>query len=117
MGNPNPDQSGLVYFKKGQSGNPKGKPKGTRNFKTILNEYLDKNVDFKDPVEKRKVKKSLREVVALSLLSKAVKGDLNAISQVMDRVDGKPVQVNKNENSFTDIVIGLPAGMVKNDLE
>jgi hypothetical protein len=30
--------SGLKPFKPGQSGNPKGRPKGSRNFKTIFME-------------------------------------------------------------------------------
>lgn len=43
MANPNPDQSGLEKgkWKPGQSGNPKGKPKGTKHISTWIQEMLN----------------------------------------------------------------------------
>lgn len=37
-----------TQFKKGQSGNPKGRPKGSRNFKTYVQQVLNKPVKLKD---------------------------------------------------------------------
>lgn len=41
MANQNPDQSGLTSWKPGQSGNPKGKPKGRKNLSTVVRELME----------------------------------------------------------------------------
>ncbi|MCL2453622.1 MAG: DUF5681 domain-containing protein, partial [Alphaproteobacteria bacterium] len=75
-----------MAWKKGQSGNPKGRPVGTRNSVTNLGQsLLDEAV--KDITEK--------------CLEKARKGDLMAIKLVMERVcpprRDRPVEFNLPE--------------------
>ncbi len=41
------------------------------------------------------------EVIALQIMSKALRGDTTAAAMIYDRVEGKPVQ--KNENMNTDV--------------
>jgi hypothetical protein len=74
-------------FKKGQSGNPKGYPKGQRNYATIYREALMKiaasqNMSFEE----------MENILVQSGLSKAIKGDYKFYQDVMDRVHGKPQQ-------------------------
>ena len=80
-------------WKPGQSGNPKGKKPGSKNITSYLKEFLDKNMDGpKSPLTPDGGKMPAGQVVALRLMALALKGDLRAIQQLQDRVEGKPVQ-------------------------
>lgn len=64
-------------WKPGQSGNPgKGRPKGTRNFKTDLTAVLKQPVQVTRDGAKRKV--STQEAMLLRLREKALNGDARA---------------------------------------
>lgn len=71
-------------FQPGQSGNPKGKPKGARHFSTLIREAIQKVAEGDDEPADRMIVKQL--------VDKARKGDLSAIDRVIDRVDGKAEQ-------------------------
>jgi len=80
-------------WKKGQSGNPNGRPKGALSSKTILNRFLslvEKGV--KNPVTGEFEDMTVAEVMNLSIIAKARKGDLSAYREVLDRLEGKPQQ-------------------------
>ena len=64
-------------FKPGESGNKKGRPKGTKNTLTILNEILNSNVTVTD--NDKKMRMSRRSVILTQTVSKAMKGDLKAV--------------------------------------
>ncbi len=82
-------------FQKGQSGNPKGKPKGARHFSTLLKEAIIKVAEGDDMPADRMIVKQL--------VDKAKKGDLQAIDRVLDRVDGKAEQtINLDAEVHTD---------------
>lgn len=68
-------------FQPGQSGNPNGRPK-TRPFKDALQKALKAIGDDKDALE----------MVASALVSKAAMGDVPAIKELADRLDGKVTQ-------------------------
>ena len=61
-------------WKPGQSGNPAGRPK-TKPFKDALAAILEKP--------------ELLEKVAAALTAKAITGDVSAIKEIADRMDGK----------------------------
>lgn len=63
-------------FKKGQSGNPKGRPKGSLSFATILNNALFEKVVVNEAGQK--IVKTKLEVMLIQALNKAVAGDLKA---------------------------------------
>jgi hypothetical protein len=64
-------------FKKGQSGNPKGRPPGSKNMNTLLAKALDEQVTAR---HKGKLKKfAMREAIPRQLVNKAASGDLRAI--------------------------------------
>ncbi|MEX0645691.1 MAG: DUF5681 domain-containing protein [Parvularculaceae bacterium] len=44
-------------FKKGQSGNPKGRSKGAANVKTLLNQALDEPIEIAESGRRRKVRR------------------------------------------------------------
>ncbi|MGE0674554.1 MAG: DUF5681 domain-containing protein [Methylibium sp.] len=88
MAKPPKDPDGVGYgrpppasqFKPGKSGNPKGRPKGSRNFNTVLDEALDERVTVTVNGRSRKLPK--RSVIAKQAVHKAASGDLKATSMV-----------------------------------
>ena len=69
-------------FKKGQSGNPKGRPKGRKNNARLLSDAFFKTVRIKDAEGFRNVPK----IVAATevCLNNALKGDLRSFVKVME---------------------------------
>lgn len=65
-------------FKPGQSGNPKGRPKGTKNLKTDLIEELSETIDIREGGGTRRISK--QRAVVKSLAARAIKGDARAAS-------------------------------------
>ncbi len=77
-GNPPKDKQ----FKPGKSGNPKGRPKGSKNIATILNNALSRKI--KIVINGKEIKITKREALFESLVNKALKGDHKAISIILD---------------------------------
>ena len=69
-------------FKPGESGNPKGRPSGSRNLRTDVKRALKKPVTFVENGKRRKT--STQEAVILKLREKALKGDTRALDMLMD---------------------------------
>jgi Family of unknown function (DUF5681) len=65
-------------FRKGQSGNPGGRPKTTA-FGVVLAQQLDAV----------RAGTTTRERIAAVVVEKALKGDLDAVKWIADRVDGR----------------------------
>jgi hypothetical protein len=69
-------------FKKGESGNPKGRTKNTRNFKTDLTKILEKPISVREG--DRKFRVSGQEGMLMSLMSNCLKGDTKAINTLVN---------------------------------
>jgi hypothetical protein len=69
-------------FKKGQSGYPQGRPKGSRNLKTDLAEELGKRVTIREGGRTRKI--SAQQAAIKRLLAKALSGELRAIEKLFE---------------------------------
>ena len=87
---PGKTPEGAKPFKPGKSGNPKGRPKGARSLSTILREMLEEPIDI--VVDGKKERREFREVIIRKLLKKANDGDMRAIQEIFDRVEGKAQQ-------------------------
>ena len=68
-------------FKKGQSGNPAGRPKGRRSFRTELREVLDAKVTVTEGGRKSKVSTSY--AMLLRLRQQALNGEVRAIDRLL----------------------------------
>lgn len=98
----------LIPAKKGEVRNPKGKPKGTKNFKTIIEEFLPVETDAVNPMSGKMEKLSVGQQIIIALLAKAKKGDVSAIKELLDRIDGKAEQKLIHEGGFfneTELII------------
>lgn len=85
-------------FKPGRSGNPKGRPKGTRNLKTDLDNLLRKRVQIREDGEQRYV--SRQELMLLRLFERAAKGDARAATQILGMVMKlEPKEPHKEERT------------------
>lgn len=71
-------------FKKGQSGNPKGRSGGTRNLKTDLVEELAERILIREGGRALKVSK--QRALVKSLAAKALKGDTRSATLVLNLV-------------------------------
>ncbi|HEU5048593.1 MAG TPA: DUF5681 domain-containing protein [Rickettsiales bacterium] len=60
-------------FKPGQSGNPKGRRKGAKNFATAIHAELEIRIPITENGKRRTISK--REAIAKQLVNKAVSGD------------------------------------------
>jgi hypothetical protein len=67
-------------FKAGQSGNPKGRPRGTRNLATDLHEELNETITVREGTATKAISK--QRAMVKSLMNAALKGDTRATAQV-----------------------------------
>ena len=95
-----------TQFKKGQSGNPKGRPKGRRNMATVLEKALREQVVINENGRRKAISKL--EAVFKQLVNKAVSGDLRALHQLT------PLMRSAEERS-SEAADPTPAAMAEAD--
>ncbi len=71
-------------FKPGQSGNPRGRPRGTRNLKTDLVEELSETLMVTENGRPRRISKQRAMVKALT--ARALKGDTRAAGLLVEMI-------------------------------
>src|SRR5437764_14516186 len=71
-------------FAKGQSGNPRGRPSGAKNFTTLLSEALNEPVIVTEHGGRRKVSK--RQAIVTQLVNRSATADFRAIKLLFDIV-------------------------------
>lgn len=79
-------------WEKGESGNPNGRPKGSKNRSTIARRWLEVNQSLKNPLTGEQETMSQEDLMTLALIKKAREGDVNAYKALMDSGYGAPVQ-------------------------
>ena len=84
-------------FKKGASGNPNGRPKGTPDLKTIVRELLSAQVTVTEGGKKRKVSTLTATVMRLS--EKALKGDMRAIEKLLSLASDMAAELEAQKES------------------
>jgi hypothetical protein len=88
-GNPPPH----ARFKPGQSGNPRGRPKGSKNVKTVLEQQFGRTVTVTE--NGRKVRRTMLELLFHRLAHEGVKGNEKAASLLLRTARDYGVGVNE----------------------
>ena len=83
VGYKRPPKSG--QFRKGQSGNPPGRPKGARNLKTDLAEELGRRIAL--TLQGKSITVTKQRALIMALCGKAIKGDTRAASLIINMIN------------------------------
>ena len=73
-----------TQFKKGQSGNPKGRPRGAKNMATLFTQALKERVTVIENGRRRSISK--QEALVKHLVNKALSGDRRLLQLLLDEV-------------------------------
>tara|TARA_Y100001937_G_scaffold118827_1_gene173699 strand:- start:582 stop:923 length:342 start_codon:yes stop_codon:yes gene_type:complete len=92
------NEENLIPYKKGQSGNPKGRPKGSKNRSTVAKKWLQVEQDLKNPLTSEIETMSQEDLMTLALIKKAREGDTQAYQKLLDSAYGAPVQQVEQTN-------------------
>ena len=107
-----PGYPNLNRWQPGQSGNPAGKPKGTRSLSTILREALDKEVP------KVGVNMTYGEAIIRKLMGGALHGDMRAIKLIFERMEGVKIEMTHDGGVEVKFTGKVPRSMtVSNDAD
>lgn len=94
MSNPNIATDSPKTFKKGESGNPAGRPKGSKGLTTLLREALEViGEGQKDPYSEQLVKKVMKMAIN--------EGNEQMIKLCWGYLEGMPVQKNEINGELT----------------
>jgi hypothetical protein len=75
-------------WEKGKSGNPKGRPVGSKSLKNRLLVMIDKPIKYQD-LENKSIDTTVGEAIALALVARAIHaGDIKAIEMITSAVEG-----------------------------
>jgi hypothetical protein len=88
---------------KGESGNPNGRPKGSKNRSTIARQWLEVNQNLKNPLTGENETMSQEDLMTLALIKKARDGDVNAYKALMDSGYGAPIQQIEQQQTTVDL--------------
>jgi hypothetical protein len=75
-----------AQFKPGQTGNPGGRPKGSRNANTVLRNFVLEEITITENGSKRRLTKL--ELIVKRLVDRGIDGDLRAIAMLLAMLDG-----------------------------
>ena len=94
------EQNLKAPWKKGESGNPKGRPKGSLNRSTIAKKWLEAKSYVTNPLTKEKEWLSQEDQITLAQIREALKGNTPAYKNLKDCAYGSALQ--KIEQTITE---------------
>jgi Family of unknown function (DUF5681) len=91
-------------FKKGQSGNPRGRPSGSKNLATVLSEALNELVIVAENGGRRKITK--RQAIITQLVNQSAKADWRATKILLDilqAIESRSEPAPAETSSFSEV--------------
>jgi len=97
-----------TQFKRGRSGNPKGRPKGAKNEATILSSIFNRQIESREGGRVRKI--SVLEGMLLKFTEDALKGNPKSAAFLLNRyrlAEGTAPDTEENDQDDKQILDGL----------
>jgi hypothetical protein len=94
------NEENLNPFKKGQSGNPAGRPVGSKNRSTVARKWLEATEKSKNPITGDLEELTQEDIGTLALIKKMRQGDVRAYKELMDSMYGtakETIDLNTND--------------------
>jgi hypothetical protein len=82
-----------TQFKKGQSGNPKGRPKKVKNITLLVEEELKRRIDVRENGRRKRISKL--QAIIKTLVNSAIGGDIRSLKLIIEekrKTEPAPVQ-------------------------
>jgi hypothetical protein len=92
-----------TQFKRGQSGNPKGRSKGSKNFATALDKELRTAIAITENGKRKRISKG--EAIVKQTVNKAVGGDPKAASLIFNETRLREGQTDNAVSAGNDAVV------------
>jgi hypothetical protein len=77
---------------KGQSGNPNGRPKGSKNRSTIAKKWLSTKKTIKNPITGETEELTQEDIMTLAMIRKSINGSESAYDKLLYSAYGHHVQ-------------------------
>lgn len=84
-------------FKKGKSGNPNGRPKGTKNTLSLIEQILNEKVYIREGGMQKEVTKT--EAMIMRMAQKAMEGDMKAMERLLMYAE----KIDKRNDKYEEI--------------
>lgn len=91
-----------TQFKPGESGNPGGRPKRGWNWAKLFEQAVEEELTTKDGT----ITAQAKQFIVKKLVRMAVDGDMSAVKEIMNRMDGMPKQSIDQAISIVQPILG-----------
>ena len=107
------NEENLIPAKKGEVRNPKGKPKGTKHWSTIVKQILEDEELFEKIIEGKKnpkwinslPKKNGANAIVVAMVTKALQGDKNAADWLRKTGFGDKIDITSNDQPIKAVTV------------
>jgi Family of unknown function (DUF5681) len=83
------DNQRATQWKKGQSGNPKGRPPNTTSLTALRRQEMNNLCPLINPKTQQPYNKTWSELIVMATMSLAIQGNATALREVWERFDGR----------------------------
>ena len=97
----------LKPYKKGETGNINGRPKG-KSIKRILSELLNKKIEIENFLTKNTERRTIKEILVIKLLYLAIEKDsIKAIENLFNLIDVHSEEQRENDSEYKQIQLEI----------
>jgi hypothetical protein len=99
-------------FRKGQSGNPSGRPKGAKNLRTVIKEAASKKLSVVEDGKRKK--KSKMDLMVTQMMNRAAQGEARFTQMALDQfrnIESRP-GADSNSNVFEEADLPVIAQII-----